>query len=235
MNQLIVLRFVCLAIGYAFGLFQTAYIIGKSKGIDIREHGSGNAGTTNAMRNAGTTNAMRILGTRAGLTVFLGDMLKSLFALLLVGLLFGHSHPEAVYLLKVWTFAGVVLGHDYPFYMNFKGGKGVAVVAGFIFGFHWSFIPTGILLFFVPYLTTKYVSLGSLLLYLGTFIQLVIEGCMGMFGDLGPMLPEIIVIQGILTFMAWYRHRENIGRLLAGKERKTYIFKRNSEQLDLKK
>ena len=226
MNQLIVLRFVCLAIGYAFGLFQTAYIIGKSKGIDIREHGSG---------NAGTTNAMRILGTKAGLTVFLGDMLKSLFALLLVGLLFGHSHPEAVYLLKVWTFAGVVLGHDYPFYMNFKGGKGVAVVAGFIFGFHWSFIPTGILLFFVPYLTTKYVSLGSLLLYLGTFIQLVIEGCMGMFGDLGPMLPEIIVIQGILTFMAWYRHRENIGRLLAGKERKTYIFKRNSEQLDLKK
>ena len=226
MNQLIVLRFVCLAIGYAFGLFQTAYILGKSKGIDIREHGSG---------NAGTTNAMRILGTRAGLTVFLGDMLKSLFALLLVGFLFGHSHPEAVCLLKAWTFAGVVLGHDYPFYMNFKGGKGVAVVAGFIFGFHWSFIPTGILLFFVPYLTTKYVSLGSLLLYLGTFIQLVIEGCTGMFGNLGPMLPEIIIIQGILTFMAWYRHRENIGRLLAGKERKTYIFKRNSEQLDLKK
>lgn len=226
MNQLIVLRFVCLAIGYAFGLFQTAYILGKSKGIDIREHGSG---------NAGTTNAMRIMGTKAGLTVFLGDMLKSLLALLLVGFLFGHSHPEAVYLLKVWTFAGVVLGHDYPFYMNFRGGKGVAVVAGFIFGFHWTFIPTGILLFFVPYLTTKYVSLGSLLLYLGTFIQLVIEGCTGMFGNLGPMLPEIIIIQGILTFMAWYRHRENIGRLLAGKERKTYIFKRNSEQLDLKK
>ena len=226
MNQLIVLRFVCLAIGYAFGLFQTAYILGKSKGIDIREHGSG---------NAGTTNAMRIMGTKAGLTVFLGDMLKSLLALLLVGFLFGHSHPEAVYLLKVWTFAGVVLGHDYPFYMNFRGGKGVAVVAGFIFGFHWTFIPTGILLFFVPYLTTKYVSLGSLLLYLGTFIQLVIEGCTGMLGNLGPMLPEIIIIQGILTFMAWYRHRENIGRLLAGKERKTYIFKRNSEQLDLKK
>ena len=119
MNQLLVLRFVCLVIGYVFGIFQTAYILGRSKGIDIREYGSG---------NAGTTNAMRILGTKAGLIVFLGDMIKSLLALLLVGFLFGKSHPEAVYLLKTWTFAGVVLGHDYPFYMNFKGGKGVAVM-----------------------------------------------------------------------------------------------------------
>ena len=226
MDQLIVLRIVCLAIGYVFGLFQTAYILGKSKGIDIREHGSG---------NAGTTNAMRILGTKAGLIVFLGDMFKSLIALLLVGALFGKSHPEAVYLLKVWTFAGVVLGHDYPFYMGFEGGKGVAVMAGFVFGFHWSFIPTGLLLFFVPYLTTKFVSLGSLLLYLGTWIQLIIEGKMGVFGISDAMVTEIIILQGILTFMAWYRHRENIGRLLAGKERKTYIFKRNSEQLDLSK
>ena len=226
MNQLIVLRIVCHLIGYVFGLFQTAYLLGRSKGIDIRDHGSG---------NSGTTNAMRILGPKAGLMVFLGDMLKSLIAILLVGALFGKSHPEAVYLLKVWTFAGVVLGHDYPVYMGFKGGKGVAVMAGFVFGFHWSFIPTGLLLFFVPYLTTKYVSLGSLLLYLGTWIQLIIEGRMGMFGITGAMLAEIIIIQGILTFMAWYRHRENIGRLLAGKERKTYIFKRNSERLDLDK
>ena len=200
MNQLLVLRFVCLVIGYAFGIFQTAYILGRSKGIDIREYGSG---------NAGTTNAMRILGTKAGLIVFLGDMIKSLLALLLVGFLFGKSHPEAVYLLKTWTFAGVVLGHDYPFYMNFKGGKGVAVMAGYVFGFHWIFIPVGILLFFVPYLTTKFVSLGMLL--------------------------EIIVIQGFLTAMAWYRHRANIGRLLSGTERKTYIFKRNTEQIDLNK
>ena len=115
MDQLVLLRIVCLVIGYVFGMFQTAYILGRSKGIDIREHGSG---------NAGTTNAMRILGKKAGLIVFLGDLLKSLLALLLVGFLFGKSHPEAVYLLKTWTFAGVVLGHDYPVYMNFKGGKG---------------------------------------------------------------------------------------------------------------
>ena len=116
------LRILCLILGYLFGNFQTAYILGKMNGIDIREYGSG---------NAGTTNAIRVLGTKAGLIVFAGDMLKSLIALLLVGAIFGKSHPEAVYLLKSWTFMGVVLGHDYPFYMNFKGGKGVAVMAGF--------------------------------------------------------------------------------------------------------
>lgn len=224
MDQLIILRFVCLAIGYVFGLFQTAYILGKSKGIDIREHGSG---------NAGTTNAMRIMGPKAGLIVFLGDLLKCFFALTLVGFLFGKAHPEAVYVLKVWTFAGVVLGHDYPVYMGFKGGKGVAVMAGFIPGFHWTLIPVGILLFFVPYSLTKYVSLGSLLLYLGIFITVVVEGKMGLYGPV--QLTEIIIILGLLTFMAWFRHRANIGRLLAGNERKTYIFKKNSEQLDLSK
>ena len=226
MNQLIVLRIVCLAIGYVFGLFQTAYIVGRTRGIDIREHGSG---------NSGTTNAMRILGKKAGLIVFLGDVLKSLLALLLVGFLFGKTHPEAVYLLKTWTFAGVVLGHDYPFYMGFRGGKGVAVMAGYVFGFHWSFILPGILMFFIPYLITGYVSLGSLILYLGLFIQLVIEGTRGVFDISGPMLTELIVIQGLLTAMAWYRHRANIGRLLSGTERKTHLIKRNSVQLDLDK
>ena len=71
MDQLVLLRIVCLVIGYVFGMFQTAYILGRSKGIDIREHGSG---------NAGTTNAMRILGKKAGLIVFLGDLFKSLLA-----------------------------------------------------------------------------------------------------------------------------------------------------------
>ena len=219
------LRFLCLAIGYLFGNFQTAYILGKLKGIDIREYGSG---------NAGTTNAIRVLGTKAGLLVFAGDMLKSLIALLLVGAIFGKSHPESVYLLKSWAFMGVVLGHDFPFYMNFKGGKGVAVMAGFAFGYHWSFIPSSILLFFIPYLTTTFVSLGSLMVYGGTFIQLIIEGQMGMFAPASQAtLIEMYVIQFFLTFMAYYRHRANIGRLLSGTERKTYLFKARSEQLDL--
>lgn len=219
------LRIVCLAIGYAFGCFQTAYILGKMNGIDIRDYGSG---------NAGTTNAIRVLGTSAGLKVFLGDMLKSVFAMLLVGVIFGKSHPESVYLLKSWAFLGVVLGHDFPFYMGFKGGKGVACMAGFGLGYHWSFIPTTLLLFFVPYLATNYVSLGSLMVYGGTFIQMIIEGQMGVFkGTSQANLIEMYLIQFFLTFMAYYRHRANLQRLFTGTERKTYLFKANSEKLDL--
>lgn len=218
------LRILCLAIGYLFGNFQTAYLLGRTKGIDIRNFGSG---------NAGMTNAMRVMGTKAGLTVFAGDLLKSLIALLLTGALFGGSHPDAVYLLKSWTFAGVVLGHDYPFYMHFKGGKGVAVMAGFALGYHWSFLPGAALMFFIPYLLTSYVSLGSLILYGGTFIQMIIEGQLGVFGSAGQTtLVEMYIIQGILTFMAYYRHRANIGRLISGNERRTYVFKKNSEKLD---
>ena len=67
-------RIICLAIGYLFGLFQTAYIYGKMHGIDIRQHGSG---------NAGTTNTLRVLGTKAGLIVFAGDVLKCIFAIVI--------------------------------------------------------------------------------------------------------------------------------------------------------
>ena len=131
MNE-ILLRLLCLAVGYGFGLFQTAYILGKARGIDIRQHGSG---------NSGTTNALRVLGTKDGLIVFAGDMLKSLFAILLTSFLFGNRYPELVWVLKMYTFAGTVLGHDFPFYMGFKGGKGVAVVAGFCFAYHIAFVP----------------------------------------------------------------------------------------------
>ncbi len=219
----IVYRFICLVLGYCFGMIQTAYILGRMRGIDIRNYGSG---------NAGTTNAIRVLGTRAGLTVFVGDMLKSFAALLITGLLFGKSMPELVYVLKAYTFAGVVLGHDFPAYMNFKGGKGVAVMAGYVLGFHWAFLPLAAILFFVPYLKTRFVSLGSLMVYGGTYIFLIIFGQMGLFAPTSQgHLIEIYVIQGLLTFMAYYRHRANLGRLIRGEERKTYIFKDNTEKL----
>ena len=144
-------RILCLAIGYVFGLFQTAYIYGKMHGIDIRQHGSG---------NAGTTNTLRVLGTKAGLIVFAGDVLKCVCAIVACSLLFGKNHPDMIYLLKLYAAAGAILGHNFPFYLGFKGGKGIAATAGLILAFHPTFLPVGVLVFFGIFFTTHYVSLG---------------------------------------------------------------------------
>lgn len=211
-------RIVCLIIGYICGLFQTAYIYGKAHGIDIRQHGSG---------NAGTTNTLRVLGTKAGLIVFAGDCLKCVVAVCASRLLYGKAHPEMIYLLCIYAAAGAILGHNFPFYMNFKGGKGIASTAGLILSLHPSFIPVGIVMFFGAFLTTHYVSLGSLLVYTGFMIQLVISGQMGLFGMSQAHLTEMYIVAAFLAVMAFWKHRANIKRLLKGEERKTYLFKKN--------
>ena len=207
-------RVVCLLIGYVFGLFQTAYIYGRLHGIDIRNFGSG---------NAGTTNTLRVFGTKAGLLVLLGDIMKCILAVVITAVIFDSSHPDMVYLLKMYTAAGAIIGHNFPFYLKFKGGKGIAATAGLILSFHPYLIPMGIVLFFGAFFITHYVSLGSLLVYAGFMIELVILGQMGIFGMTQALLIEMYVIAGFLTVMAYWKHRENIERLLSGSERKTYL------------
>ncbi len=205
-------------IGYVFGLFQTAYLYGKLHGIDIRNYGSGNAGTTNTLRT---------LGTKAGLIVLLGDIMKCILAIVLTNQLFQNSHPDEIYLLKIYAAAGAILGHNFPFYLHFKGGKGIAATAGMILSFHPWLIPMGVILFFGTFFTTHYVSLGSLLVYAGFMIELVVLGQMGIFGMPQEALIEMYVIAGFLTVMAYYKHKDNIKRLLGGTERKTYLTHKN--------
>lgn len=217
------IRIICLAIGYLFGLLQTAYFYGKAHGIDIRQHGSG---------NAGTTNTLRVLGTKAGLIVFAGDCLKCMAAVWLVRLIFGSTYRDIIYLLCLYTGAGAILGHNYPFYLNFKGGKGIAATAGMVLSFHPWFIVTGVLLFFIPFFTLHYVSLGSLLVYAGLMIQLVVVGQNGwLFQEMTQaQLIEMYIVFGCLLVMAYWKHRENIKRLLHGTERKTYLSKKNQAE-----
>lgn len=217
-------RLISLAVGYVFGLFQTAFFYGKAHGIDIREHGSG---------NSGTTNALRVLGKKAGLIVLLGDCLKAMIAIFLIRAIFGSIHPEMKWLLALYTGAGVILGHNYPFYMNFKGGKGIAATGGMVLAFHPYFIPVGVVLFFSAFFITHYVSLGSLLVYAGFMIQMVICGQLGVLGDLPQaLLNEMYIITAFLTFLAYWKHRENIKRLLHGNERKTYLTKKNKVDVE---
>lgn len=205
-------------IGYVFGLFQTAYLYGKLHGIDIRNYGSGNAGTTNTLRT---------LGTKAGLIVLLGDIMKCILAIVLTNMLFQNSHPDDIYLLKIYAAAGAILGHNFPFYLHFKGGKGIAATAGMILSFHPWLIPMGVILFFGTFFTTHYVSLGSLLVYAGFMIELVVMGQMGIFGMPQAALNEMYVVAAFLTVMAYYKHKDNIKRLLGGTERKTYLTHKN--------
>lgn len=211
-------RVICIAAGYMCGLFQTAYLYGKSKGIDIREKGSGNAGTTNTLRT---------FGLKAGLIVLGGDILKCAIACMIARFFVAPKMaPELSYLLVLYAAAGAILGHNFPFYMNFRGGKGIAATAGLIICFHWHFLIMGVVVFFGTFFTTHYVSLGSLLVYAAFVAQIIIEGQMGVFQMPQAALYEIYAVALVLAAMAYYKHRENIGRLLRGEERKTYLKKK---------
>lgn len=211
-------RIICLLIGYVLGLFQTAYIYGKLHGIDIREYGSG---------NAGTTNALRVLGKKAGLIVLLGDICKCFLAVQSAKWLFGKSYPEIQPLLELYAGAGAVLGHNFPFYLKFKGGKGIAATAGLILALPWPFVAVAAPVFFITLFTTHYVSLGSLLVYAGFVIEMVILGQRGFFGMTQPFLLEMYILALLLAVMAYVKHWGNIKRLLRGEERKTYLIKKN--------
>ena len=204
-------RIICLVIGYVFGLFQTAYIYGKLHGIDIRNYGSG---------NAGTTNTMRVLGTKAGLLVLFGDIVKCILAVVVTGLIFGRSHPDMIYLLKLYAAAGAILGHNFPFYLNFKGGKGIAATAGIMFSLDWRLTALCLAAFILIVAVTRYVSLGSLVVSTIFLIWNIMMGQMGAYGLSQTSRLEIYGGSAVISIMAFWRHRANIVRLAQGRENK---------------
>lgn len=208
---MITARIIAVLIGYVFGLFQTGYIYGKSKGIDIRKEGSG---------NAGTTNSLRVLGWKAGLVTFLGDLLKAIFAVLLIKIIFQEKYPEGVAVLELYAGLGAVLGHNFPCYLKFKGGKGIACTSGMILAVCPLAAPVCLILFIVSIALTRYVSLGSILVVLAYLIQVIIFGQTGVLNLEASYLLEFYVISACFTVMGLWRHKENIKRLLAGTENK---------------
>ncbi len=205
------IRIVCLAIGYVFGLFQTSYFLGKAHHMDIREHGSGNAGTTNALRT---------MGKKAAAITLLCDCLKCVLAVCVIRVLFKESHGGEMSLLVLYGAAGCILGHNFPVTMGFKGGKGIAASVGMILAFDWKLFLIAAVVFFTFFFLSHYVSLCSLASYLVVFVGTVIFGRMGYYGlDLNGRL-ELYALMGALMLLAIWRHRENIRRLLAGTENK---------------
>ena len=186
-------RIVCLVIGYIFGLFQTGYLYGKAHHVDIRKRGSGNAGTTNALRT---------MGWKAGAVTFLGDCFKCVFAVVVVHLLFAKNYGDILPLLSMYAGMGAVLGHNYPFYMHFKGGKGIAATAGLLVSTTNVWMVLICLVSFVLIVgVTRYVSLGSLAVVIIYLIEIIVYGKMGGFGMQGAHLMEMYIIQQRLDQM----------------------------------
>lgn len=214
-------RLICLAIGYVCGLFQTSYIIGRLHRTDIRQHGSGNAGTTNALRT---------FGKKAGALTLLGDCLKSVAAMVIVRMIFRGSFSDILPLLSLYGAAGAILGHNFPVYLNFKGGKGVAASVGMVIAFDWRVFLICFVVFFTIFFTTHYVSLCSISAYVTALVCVIIFGQMGSYGMDKSHTLELYVVLALLTALAVWRHRANVVRLLNGTENKIFLGKSGKKE-----
>lgn len=193
-----VFKLICICIGYLIGCIQSAYFVGKVMHVDIRKHGSG---------NLGSTNVLRVLGKRAGLITFICDILKAVIAYWLCRYIFKQEGQMA----GLYACFGVVLGHDFPFYLKFKGGKGIASMIGMMLCI--GIMPPAALAVFavgIAGLFTRYVSVGSIVFSASIPLALYLFG----YGA------EFVAVTAVLAILAIYRHRANIKRLINGTENK---------------
>lgn len=201
-------RLVYILIGYGFGCLQSAYFVGRIFGkIDIRKHGSG---------NAGMTNIVRVMGAKAGFAVGIFDIVKAIAAYLFVSLLFAKTEADAAQLAGLYAGIGAILGHNFPFFLKFKGGKGVACTIGIILIFDWQVALVVFAIALACVFITKYISLASLLIALLFPIMLIVF----------KREPEVVLLGFLMMMLCYYQHRANIKRLIQGKENKFTIKKR---------
>ena len=209
----LLIRLICLLIGYVFGCIQTAYIVGKvTKNIDVREHGSG---------NAGTSNVIRVIGRKAGIIVFVCDVLKAIAAFVLCAILFnggGSFFANGLPIVPgLYAGLGVVIGHNFPFFLKFKGGKGIASSLGVMLALDLQAALIVYAVGFVIILLTRYMSLASLTMSLLFPILILI-----FFNH----QLETFFVTFFMAVMAFYLHRGNIQRLVSGTERKLELRKK---------
>ena len=203
-------RVLCIIIGYLFGLIQSGYLYGRTKHMDIRQHGSG---------NAGSTNVLRVMGIKAAAIVYLGDFFKAVAAMTIARLLFADS-AAGTDLLAMYAGLGVTLGHNYPFYLGFKGGKGIASMSGIFTAMDIRIALVCLVIFSTTVALTRYVSLGSILISITFCVMLVFFGNQGCYNVAPGCRMELYALVIILMGMAIWRHRANIKRLLSGTENK---------------
>ncbi|MBU8878582.1 glycerol-3-phosphate 1-O-acyltransferase PlsY [Bacillus sp. FJAT-29790] len=179
---------IIIVLAYLLGSIPSGLIVGKVfYGVDIRQHGSGNLGATNTFRT---------LGFKAGMIVTIADILKGTLATLLPLCFGSEMHP-----LAAGIFA--VVGHMYPIFAGFKGGKAVATSGGILLGAAPLMFIIMLAIFFIFLYITKYVSLASMLAAVAAVIYGFIDGD-----------PPLIIVTSLLALFVIYRHQANIKRII---------------------
>ena len=200
----------CSAIAYLLGSINTSIIVSKLMGkSDIRNFGSG---------NAGVTNTLRVMGKAAALLVVVGDVLKGVVAVLIAKyahVYFGITGDEM--LAQYFAALFVILGHIYPLYFGFKGGKGIMTGVSTIFVLDWEIAVILLLIFIAVFALTRYVSLGSCISSAMYPVLVYMFHSSEMY---------FISLAVIVAAIAIFKHRTNIQRLIRGTESKTYFNKR---------
>jgi glycerol-3-phosphate acyltransferase PlsY len=216
-----------LLIAYVLGSIPSAVWIGKKYyGVDIREHGS---------KNAGTTNMLRVLGRRAALPVFVLDFFKGFVAVTLIGLMRYDADINSAWLinLKILGVFAAVIGHIFPIFANFKGGKGVATLVGAVTGIYPQIIFLCFAVWFLVFLISHYVSLASMTAGCCFPLLVVIYSSSEWSRNNDVSFTFIIFAFAVAILLLW-SHRKNIERLKAGTESKIYIWK-SSDNKEAKK
>jgi acyl phosphate:glycerol-3-phosphate acyltransferase len=190
-------------LAYLLGSIPTAVWLGKSLyNLDVREHGS---------KNAGATNTFRVLGNKAGTIVLLIDVIKGVLAVT-IPLFFIQSKEDHLTLVQLMTGVLVIIGHIFPLFAQFKGGKGVATSLGIIIGIYPLAALISFVLFLIVFLSSRFVSLGAIIAsFFFPFIVLMVLKSDSIYLNAFSIILSLTVI---LT------HRKNIKRLLNGTENK---------------
>ena len=202
---------IALIVGYMFGMIPNGYLYGRSQGVDIYSVGSGNPGSTNISRT---------LGKRAGATVLLLDMAKTIVPILILSMIWKPATQDETTLIILFGGMGAVLGHDFPVLPKLKGGKGIACSGALVIAFEWKLALILVLVFVAVVKTTGYVSVGSITVAIMLFVFTVLFGYFGMLPMSMEIYPVVCALILFLVVLAVWQHRSNIDRLRKGTESK---------------
>ena len=222
MNSVIGQIIVWIIAGYLLGSVSFGMLVGKDAGVDIRTKGSGNIGTTNALRT---------LGKKAALITFLGDFFKAFIPVIIaenVSMKVFSNSSDIAFLISLITGLSAVLGHNCPVWIHFKGGKGIAVTAGVTVAIaihHPLYWILALLLFIIIVVITRYVSVGSLCVPAWSIPVYVL-----IYERSNEYLVPVLIISFIYTILAFIKHSTNIKRLINGTENKLFGNKKKDNQ-----